>query len=387
MRSCNDPRRAARPLLAIAVSLVLAFGVMSAARATGVTRYTHRKIYDALVKAAYPIHRRASPEDVVLVTIDNRTLGRMEERWPYSRVKFARVIDNLKAAGAGVIAFDFIFYGSSAPEEDAALKKAIEDAGNVVLGAAVDEDGRAHVSRVGREGAVSGVVTELQDPDGVTRKALTYLVTSGVSGRGFLSWGLCILKFARGADFANLSDEGSVIRFKSGSGEAWEIPVEPETKSFLINFRSHTSDLEMLSFYDVLNGDFDRGLVKGRIALVGTASTIFGDIHDTPLGWMPGITLNANAFLTLYHHDFLKMAPAAIGTIIAALAAVAASLAASFLSAGKAAVFICALLILFLAASLALLVLGFVWNYSAFLLVVISCPPVTKKLLDLAGNM
>src|SRR5262249_6522957 len=62
-------------------------------------------------------------------TINERGLG-----YPLPRDKVATLIDNLKAAGARVIAFDVIYRTPSQdPAADAAMRDAIERAGNVIL--------------------------------------------------------------------------------------------------------------------------------------------------------------------------------------------------------------------------------------------------------------
>src|SRR5262249_54431124 len=70
----------------------------------------------------------------VIVAIDDRTLAELR---PYGRVFFwprqfhARVIENLKAAGARIVVYDMLF---DAPGDgDAELEQAMRVAGNVVL--------------------------------------------------------------------------------------------------------------------------------------------------------------------------------------------------------------------------------------------------------------
>ncbi len=48
--------------------------------------------------------------DVVIAAVDEKSLDQLG-RWPWSRDKFARIVDNLTAMGARVIAFDMVFSG------------------------------------------------------------------------------------------------------------------------------------------------------------------------------------------------------------------------------------------------------------------------------------
>ena len=89
--------------------------------------------------------------------------------------------------------------------------------------------------------------------------------------------------------------------------------------------------LTIVPFVDVLEGRFDRGSVRDRIALIGT--TIRGvDEHPTPTSAetrMWGIEILANAIETVVHQRYLVPAPAwATGLGIVALALLAAAFTA-----------------------------------------------------------
>ena len=101
--------------------------------------------YDLRVAATA---RPAAPADnVVLVTIDDESIRRMEPllgRWPWPRLVHGTVIDYLSAAGAKVIGYDILFAERdirkfmvgeeewTGDESDAALVESTKKAGNVV---------------------------------------------------------------------------------------------------------------------------------------------------------------------------------------------------------------------------------------------------------------
>jgi len=60
---------------------------------------------------------------VTIVTIDAESISKAGE-WPWPRERFAQALDNLNAAGAGMIALDVDFSARSSPEGDAALVQA-----------------------------------------------------------------------------------------------------------------------------------------------------------------------------------------------------------------------------------------------------------------------
>ena len=63
---------------------------------------------------------------VTIVTIDAESISKAGE-WPWPRERFAQALDNLNAAGAGMIALDVDFSARSSPEGDAALVQAVQD--------------------------------------------------------------------------------------------------------------------------------------------------------------------------------------------------------------------------------------------------------------------
>ncbi len=323
-------------------------------------------LYDGLAS----LHQRwgqppPAIRDIVLVGIDPETLQQVPERWPYSRATFAKVMANLRHANARAIGLDFIFFGASTPQEDAALCDALAGGNLITLGATLTETGGIEYSTLcgPRLRPRAGLVNKLQDSDGVTRSALTYLVQANPAyprARSFC-WEMKLLEASRHVDLASLSDEGRTLRLTGPDGER-AIPVEPVTKAFLIHFRAHSGTFQRLSFSQVLTGHFDPRLIEDKIVLIGLLSEVLQDLHRTPIGWLPGITLNANAFLTLYAKDFLKSIPQTLEYLVIALGVCLMTIRGfrhPFLWAG-------ALILAFLAASELLLVAGYTWNYARF---------------------
>lgn len=342
------------------------------------------KIYDALVRVKYKLNTPpAAIKDILIVTIDNETLMNMPYRWPYPRATFSKVIENLKKSEAKVIGFDFLFLGNSTAEDDAALKAALDK--NIVLATSIDENGFIDLftDTELNNGASSGFVTKLRDSDGMTRKNLTYLVHFEKQKMGFLSWEMQLLKTAELIDLSSLNIKKSSLFFKDYANRAWHVPVEKNTKSFLINFTAHTKDFQLISFYKAYKGEFEPGLVKNKIILIGLVSSAFGDIQPTPLGWLPGITLNANAFLTLYARNFLKIIPGYIDFMVILIGVILTSLFITFFKYKLAFILTLMEICLYLALSYILLCQGYVWNYSLFVLAVLLCPFLGEKIIKI----
>ncbi len=308
-------------------------------------------------------------EDILLVGIDSQTAARMKERWPYSRKTFATVIDKLQRAGAKAIALDFSFFGGSAnPEEDRMLREALSK-NDVVLGAGFGEKGGVVWSSIPELKVVprSGIVNKLQDSDGAIRHALTYLVSTNPSmpDTKVFSWELKLLEASRQVNLASMEDQGGTLAFKAAGRDLY-IPVDPRTKTFTIRFRAHTDDFARLSFHQVHEGQFDPAMVKGKIVMIGFLSLLFQDLHQTPIGWLPGLTLNANAFLTLHGRDFLRPLPFAVELIFLIVGLCAGVLLVHFLRPAESLCWLGVAVAAFFILSCGLYVLGWTWNYARF---------------------
>jgi adenylate cyclase len=128
---------------------------------------------------------RPAPKEVCVVALDEdsyQVLG-LDPVSPWPRKVHAELIRTLRREGARAVAFDVRFEGARDPEQDAALASALKEAGNVVLGSAVEQvaDPRFRQAQIvdpyppfASAAAMLGDVTFPPDRDGVIRK--TWLV-------------------------------------------------------------------------------------------------------------------------------------------------------------------------------------------------------------------
>ena len=113
-------------LIITLAALTLYYFTFFGARPTPLLEFLQRFEYDSLDTRYRYRPKSATPIDpaIVIVDIDQHSqevLG----RWPFSRVNFAKLLDNLHADGAGVAAFDITF---GKPEASAASVQAFENA-------------------------------------------------------------------------------------------------------------------------------------------------------------------------------------------------------------------------------------------------------------------
>jgi len=116
---------------------------------------------------------------VVIIGIDETSFAELQYQWPWPRQLHARLVDELRKAGAAVIAFDVVFAEHSAPEGDEQFAEAIKRAGNVVLAGDIVLQERDQFSQIMKvdplnqflvAGALTGVAAVTLDADLVVRQ-------------------------------------------------------------------------------------------------------------------------------------------------------------------------------------------------------------------------
>lgn len=81
-----------------------------------------------------------------------------------------------------------------------------------------------------------------------------------------------------------------------------------ELGQMLINYQGPWGTFHHYSIADVLEKDFDPGLVKGKLVLIGATATGIGDLRATPYGGTnyPGVEIHANIIDNILNNRFLK---------------------------------------------------------------------------------
>jgi len=281
------PRRPPARLLRALVVGLLAAGIAGLLAAAGTLDGLER---DAL-GTRYDVRGPRAAPDVIVVGIDEDAAV----RFPFSRALHARAIRGLLAAGARAIAYDVQFSTPRDRAGDEALLHAAEDP-RVVLGTAeVYRDGVPAVigvERLRRQGTRIGSTLLPVDDDGVWRR-----MQARVQGLPTLS-----------------------VLAARASPDAGEHPID---------YAGPPGTIREIPFLDVLDGRFDRELVRGRIAVVGATALTLKDSWPTPAGdaLMPGPEIHANAIQTVLNGYPLRDAAAAVAVLLVLAAGLLAPLA------------------------------------------------------------
>jgi CHASE2 domain-containing sensor protein len=238
------------------------------------------------------------PEDVVVVGIDDVTFSDLERRWPFPRSLHAKVVDQLRTAGARLIVYDVQFTEPTRAVEDLALYRALDRAGGAVLATTeVDAAGRTNVlggddnlRAIDAEAASSSLPVEANGVKSSFEHSVHGVDTLAVAA-------------ARRAGGPHLQ----AADFPSGSAR--------------IDYRGGQGTFPMVSFSDVLRGRFQPGTFEDKVVVVGATAPSLQDVHVTPAGSDPmsGPEVQANAIWTALHGLPLRSAPPAINVLITVL--------------------------------------------------------------------
>lgn len=253
--------RGFRAIRAVAIGLLAA--LLAAALGATVLAGPERDLADVRFRVV-GVDRPAS--DVAVVAIDEQAYD--ELGFPFRRTLHADAIDVLLDAGARAVVYDVQFSDPSSRSADQALLRAAADR-RVVLGTAETfTDGEPDViggaAALRRSGGNVGQVLFPLEDDGTWRR---------YDGRVF------------GVPHA----------------AALAADASPDVRGRWIAFAGPPGTVPELPFLDVLDGRFDRSLVRNRIVVVGVTAPAAQDQHPTSIGGgqMSGPEIIANTVQTV----------------------------------------------------------------------------------------
>jgi adenylate cyclase len=244
------------------------------------------------------------PNDIVVVGIDDVTFNELGVQWPFPRSLHGRVIDQLRQAGAKVIAIDIQFTEPTVPGQDNALIEAIERSPGVILSTTeTDSQGKSRIfggeEVVHEIGARAANTLIKPDPGGVFRK-MDYQVG------GMVAFPIAAAEAAAGEEI----DPGEM----EGDGRAW------------IDYRGPPDTFLNIPYSRVLRGKFTASAVRGKTVVIGATAPSLQDVHATSTTGdelMSGPELQANAIWTAEEGFPLGSSGLALDLLLILLAAAA----------------------------------------------------------------
>src|SRR3954469_94379 len=253
-----------------------------------------------------------TPDDVRIVRIDDVTFGDLRTRWPFPRRLHAQLIDQLRKAGAKVIAYDVQFTEPTDQRDDLALYTAAGRARSLVFS----------TTEVNSKGGsdVLGGDANLKPIHAVAANALIPTDAGGVIRRfryqvdGLKSFAVTAAERATG---------GAINPKTFPGGGAW------------IDYVGPPGTVPGISFSRVLQGKFPKDFFRGKVVVVGPTAPSLQDVHPTSASGdelMGGAEVQANAIRTAMHGFPLRSAPAWLRGLVLVLLALIAPLACRWLS-------------------------------------------------------
>ncbi len=324
------PGQARRISLAIALCLTLV-GTLLGYRGLSPLNHLEDRSLDLRFKLRGTLK---PPASVVIAAIDEKSIAELG-RWPWDRLLFARLVDQLTAAGAAVVAFDVMFTEPS--PQDTELQQAMDKAGNVVLPLVFTFAGAPQtisdqiISSTAYPTVVNSNAFSRVAPitaTGVRPPLPTLAATAMGFGHinmfsdndGTLRWEA--LAIANGDSFYPALGVQTAALFL---GIPWDKVTLDATRSVnigprrfptdrfgrtLINYYGPENTFPYLSAADIIAGRVPHEQLAGKVVLIGASATGIYDLRVTPFSPdMPGVEKHASVIASIIDNRPLQQAP------------------------------------------------------------------------------
>ncbi len=234
--------------------------------------------------------------DIVIVAIDETSRRDIGGRW--DREANANILKKIISASPKVIGLDIIFSGKGEEEKDNALKHTFESFPNIVLAYALRGNNTVLPEKEFIDSVKAvGFANKIAGRDSVVRK--TRLFQKG-------SYGIYKFSFDAYVLAAYLGVDGQDIKVKGGNliiGSKLSVPSEQGI--IPIDYLVHPDNFITVSAGSVLKGEVPPVLFRDKIVLIGETDPLMHDVHLTPLGLAPGVTIVGNSLTMLLSKRFI----------------------------------------------------------------------------------
>ncbi len=265
--------------------------------------------------------------DIVIVAVDDNTIQSLNRQWPFPREMHAKLIDNLKKAGAKQIIYDIEFTEYSNPYSDAALAVYAAEAGNVIFAGKyiVSPDNPEHqqiqmpIQPLIAEHLNWGIVNMPTDSDGYVRE---YTLFETMAKEKYYSLGVASLANSR----LYLPDWQKGVVESNGilTVADYKIPIY-QSKHALINYYGPSQTFRHIPYASVIDdsmmkmpGQFGietddyynlvkNGVFKDKIVIIGATLEELHDKFPTPFNTQltSGVEIHANFLEMVRNGNFL----------------------------------------------------------------------------------
>jgi len=261
-----------RRLLASVVLSVSVCLLTVALTGSGLLNSTELQGYDLLASARV---FQPSPTELVIVDFDDATVQAVGT-YPIPRGVLAAVLQKITLGGPELIGLDWLLSEKRNPAEDQKLVAALTAAGNVILAENFSSEQLSPNEPLHefRERALDTAFVNLPvDEDGLIRRMFLWMRTRDYSG---VSFPVALASNYLGQPL----QPGRPGSYRLGS---IEIPLDETGPNTALIGYWRAKPAQSISARHVLGGDFDPGIFKKKIVLVGQSSSAAKDLYATPV--------------------------------------------------------------------------------------------------------
>ncbi|MBN2483056.1 MAG: CHASE2 domain-containing protein [Candidatus Omnitrophica bacterium] len=254
-------------------------------------------------------------EDIVIVTIDEESRARLEQRWPWQRDVTAAMIETIASYSPRVIGCDIIFSGITDPVQDRALAEVFEKSSNVVLGYILREETSEMPLSIFCDAVWSlGFVNRpygieqlnIQEDHSDVYKVVRYIRTFYPRKNASADVSIDIAVVAK---YLGIRQDEISVDYQRGISLGDKIFIPSPGGITPLNYTVYPSKFKFIPAYRVLAGDVNISDFQNKIVLVGATDPLIHDEHLTPLGMYPGVTIIANSVVMILSGRFLAIFP------------------------------------------------------------------------------
>jgi adenylate cyclase len=273
-------------LTAVAVAGGLVFAVLIGLRALGALEGLELAVYDWHIRLRAGAPAKKPP--IVLVTITDRDIAELGT-WPVPDQMLAKVLETLSRSGARAIGLDVYRDVPVPPGQEAlnaVLAKNPQIVGAMLLPRGENPGVRPPAVLAGTERA--GFTDLVVDADGRVRRGLL-LVDDGKNVFYSMPMRLALL-YLQGEGVVVRGDPQNPEHLRLGrttlrpfeANDGAYVRADAGGYQFLLDYRDGPEAFAEIGFNQLIAGEFDRRLVKDRVAVVGVTAESVKDSFYTP---------------------------------------------------------------------------------------------------------
>jgi len=288
-------------------------------------------------------------DNIVIIDLDNRSLKEVGQ-WPWGRDVVSELLINLSNSGVGLVGFDIVF-----AEEDRTNPTKIIEKYNIKTDKEIPDSDKYFASIIAQTPTILGYQFQLSQDDFAEQR--TPNIPAIFIEKNIQNYQDLVIKaygtilnipilqqnsYSSGF-FNNVPDESGVLRsvpliikyenqiYPSLALEIVRVisdikkvfinydengVVNVQIGDFLIptdrygraivNFRGGAKSFKYISAVDILNNNFNKKDIEGKIAIIGTSAAGLLDLRATPFESVyPGVEVHANIIDNILTQDFI----------------------------------------------------------------------------------